>query len=135
MPSKHPLHSIRPPHPHFWPKVLHRFIAVCSKRPPSLLCSDRAENGTCIVAVPCTVESVSECIRPWAITTHYVYMYKELLSMRRWAITKHQKLPAPSKRPPPIFESVVQAPIGVNSALTVLYCVCMCEGAYTCLCC
>ena len=62
VPSKRPLHSIRPPTPQFGPKVLHRFIVVCSKQPPSLLYPDRDKNGTCVIPVLCTNKIISECI-------------------------------------------------------------------------
>ena len=101
VPTKCPLRRIHPPP--FGPNFLHRFIVVCSKRLLSLLCSDRDKNGTCIVPVLCVDDIVSGNTCPWVITMHCACMYKVLRSMRAWVITTNQKLPAPSKRPPPHF--------------------------------
>ena len=66
-------------------------------------CVQTVTNGRCIVLVPCTDKVVSECIRPWALTTHCACMYNVLRSIRPWAITSHQKLRAPSQCPPPFL--------------------------------
>ena len=64
-------HCIASAYPPFWPKLLHSFIVVRSKRPPSLfkLCVLR-----CIVRdfvpVHMMMHAYSECMRLWAITTH-----------------------------------------------------------------
>ena len=97
LPPSHCVASVPPP-PHFWPKVLHGFIVVRSKRPPSLCAGCIARD---FVLVHRVMHTYSECMSIYYTTTHVCTKCYVQCSMHPWAITT-QSCPAPSKRPPPL---------------------------------